>query len=84
VIVLPAASRIQSSYNKIREILWVTLPVYYYLGCIPFSAMSGLFIINDMKVTTHRARNTKAKRKKNHASRELGIMNPHAGLSLGM
>jgi len=31
-----------------------------------------------------KAKNTNAKMKKNHASGELGITNPHAGLPLGV
>jgi hypothetical protein len=45
--------------------------------------MSGLFNMNSVNVTTQKARNTKARIKKNNVSGELGIINPHAGLSLG-
>jgi hypothetical protein len=34
--------------------------------------------------TAKKARNINAKTKKNHASGELGIANPHIGLLLGM
>jgi hypothetical protein len=37
-----------------------------------------------MSETTLKARKTNAKMKKNHASGELGIKKPHAGLVLGI
>ena len=40
--------------------------------------------MNSMRVKAQRARNTNANAKKNHASGELGIANPHIGLLLGM
>ena len=44
--------------------------------------MSGLFNIKSMKVATKKERNINARIKKNHASGELGMINPHASLSL--
>jgi hypothetical protein len=46
--------------------------------------MSDLFQMSSIRVIAQKARNTNAKTKKNHASGELGITNPHAGLPLGV
>jgi len=51
---------------------------------MPFWAISGLFQISNMSETKQKARNTNARMKKNHASGELGIKKPHAGLVLGI